>query len=581
MGCLTRFLVLSTALVPAALGSLSTPADAHAADVSLSALIAPPPTIDGVINAAEWTDAESLAFVTIPSFGDSHVGTIWVANDSTNLYVAVSISDTSLADRQLLINFDDVHNGLLDVGDDVIAFSATFVSPDLFVSEASQTSLTKALDTFGGGTTDVTVAASGNGSLNQFEFSHPLCSPDVTHDFCLVPGDTVGFNLEYHGTGSIDGWPVAHGPPLLDASGWGDIVVAVPEPSSALLVTSALLMLMLIQRCSRKRRPSCSSAVRFAPALRSPASIIVLILPLGMAFQPPAASAAQITHRIVLNCDVFTDIYLNCDHDTGEVQSEGPVFVHLEDVVINASSAAAAAITYGRVGVLSQSAGSAGGFAQAGIAQAAALGGWSDTITMLPTSPDLFFRTGIARVQLGYSGAVTTTTGGFFAQASSDFLFCFQGGFSNVCINRGTLSESTVDGLGRGPAYGGDPPTGTLEPLVIFTYGVPFPIGMTGAAGTWSGAVSGVLPGTTSNAAASSAFLRTFSWLGFVEVVDDQGNLVTDYRVTSETGIDWSQPVPEPSMRVLLATALAALAGLARTGRRRGRRGVHRLVEDH
>jgi hypothetical protein len=34
------------------------------------------------------------------------------------------------------------------------------------------------------------------GNLNHFELKHPLCSGD-SRDFCLHPGDRVGFRLEY------------------------------------------------------------------------------------------------------------------------------------------------------------------------------------------------------------------------------------------------------------------------------------------------------------------------------------------------------------------------------------------------
>jgi hypothetical protein len=44
--------------------------------------------------------------------------------------------------------------------------------------------------------TDGDGAASRVDNLNHFELRHPLCSGDV-HDFCLHPGDMVGFRLEY------------------------------------------------------------------------------------------------------------------------------------------------------------------------------------------------------------------------------------------------------------------------------------------------------------------------------------------------------------------------------------------------
>jgi hypothetical protein len=51
-------------------------------------------------------------------------------------------------------------------------------------------------DLIGGGTLDGSGSASRVGELNHFELKHPLCSGDAL-DFCLQPGDTVGFRLEY------------------------------------------------------------------------------------------------------------------------------------------------------------------------------------------------------------------------------------------------------------------------------------------------------------------------------------------------------------------------------------------------
>jgi hypothetical protein len=51
-------------------------------------------------------------------------------------------------------------------------------------------------DVDGNGTSDGTGAASRVGNLNHFEIKHPLCSGDSL-DFCLQPGDVVGFRLDY------------------------------------------------------------------------------------------------------------------------------------------------------------------------------------------------------------------------------------------------------------------------------------------------------------------------------------------------------------------------------------------------
>ncbi len=51
-------------------------------------------------------------------------------------------------------------------------------------------------DVDNGGTIDGSSVASRVGNDNHFELAHPICSGDSL-DFCLKPGDTVGFRLEY------------------------------------------------------------------------------------------------------------------------------------------------------------------------------------------------------------------------------------------------------------------------------------------------------------------------------------------------------------------------------------------------
>ena len=52
---------------------------------------------------------------------------------------------------------------------------------------------------------------------------------------------------------------------------------------------------------------------------------------------------------------------------------------------------------------------------------------------------------------------------------------------------------------------------------------------------------------------------HTLTWLGISEVRDLNGNVVTDYSLTSASGTDWIQPVPEPG-------AFAALVALGCLG---------------
>jgi len=77
---------------------------------------------------------------------------------------------------------------------------------------------------------------------------------------------------------------------------------------------------------------------------------------------------------------------------------------------------------------------------------------------------------------------------------------------------------------------------------------------------SWDSTASGA-------ATASGDFAHTLTWGGFTEVRDAQGNLVTHYTLTSDSGTDWSKPVPEPGTLPLVG---AGLAGLAISRRRPG-----------
>lgn len=53
-------------------------------------------------------------------------------------------------------------------------------------------------------------------------------------------------------------------------------------------------------------------------------------------------------------------------------------------------------------------------------------------------------------------------------------------------------------------------------------------------------------------------------WEGILEVRDSSGNLVADYSVTSGSGVDWSQPVPEPGFALATWLGSAVLLGTKR-----------------
>ena len=196
--------------------------------VSLSAWASNPPTVDGVIDTAvEWVLADSETFI----IGADYSGTLYVMNDDTNLYLAVEIADddfgTNASTRDSpVFYFDNDHDGLgPEIGDDsVLCSSFSFVSFDQFYQDPSW-----AWDSLNLGTADGTVAATGDGTHNYFEISHPLNSTDDDHDFSLTLGDTVGFMMRYVDNNAFVGaWPVGASP-YLDPSNWHEIEIASPS----------------------------------------------------------------------------------------------------------------------------------------------------------------------------------------------------------------------------------------------------------------------------------------------------------------------------------------------------------------
>jgi hypothetical protein len=139
-----------------------------------------------------------------PSGSAPFTVTLRVMNSRHDLYLGITINDDEFSTvgtwlpqgDGFRIDFDNDHSGtLFALGDDVLDVSAG--SPqfgDAYIYSAPTKSARS--DVQGGGTADGIGAASRVGGLDHFELRHPLCSGDSL-DFCLHPGDVVGFRLEY------------------------------------------------------------------------------------------------------------------------------------------------------------------------------------------------------------------------------------------------------------------------------------------------------------------------------------------------------------------------------------------------
>jgi hypothetical protein len=214
--------------------------------VELMAFTSNPPTIDGIMSAGEWDDADTIDFVSPHTGGApapiSH--TLYVMNDLDNLYLAIKRYDyyTSGSADWITFIFDNDDDGLLEIGDDVLKLQHTSSTPaqgeflDMFNLGSYPTE-----DENYGGTVDGEGAMGTDGTIRIFELSHPLNSGDYgylnaeetetgPHDFSLAPGDTVGFNIvSYDDSHDLGDWPVDMSSWSADVvSGFGDITIAGP-----------------------------------------------------------------------------------------------------------------------------------------------------------------------------------------------------------------------------------------------------------------------------------------------------------------------------------------------------------------
>jgi len=166
-------------------------------------------TIDGVLSPGEWIRAGHYdLLVNVPQVGTARA-TLFVMNDSTNLYLALRF-ERSVVDpgNSLFFEFDTNNSGVLDDGDDATGFTpgvGFFDNVRTSAPPCPPGSLCGLEDTSVGGTKDGAGAFLNNGTFTVYEMSHPLNSGD-DNDFALAPRDTIDFFLSLRiigGSGEI------------------------------------------------------------------------------------------------------------------------------------------------------------------------------------------------------------------------------------------------------------------------------------------------------------------------------------------------------------------------------------------
>jgi hypothetical protein len=165
-----------------------------------------------------------------------------------------------------------------------------------------------------------------------------------------------------------------------------------------------------------------------------------------------------------------------------------------------------------------------------------------DMITI--NAPGLNGTAGFIDFSLSLHGTLSASTGNS------------QVGSGNAGYSLDISFDNVTTSFGGSQAPGG-PPNGDLLPLdasilnQAFTFGVPFRLEVDLGAGAGSGC-----DGNCFQAVGEANLQDTLNWGGISEVRDVNGDSVTSFTLSSDSGTDWTQPIPEPSVVTLIFLAL-------------------------
>lgn len=195
--------------------------------------------IDGAMSPGEWDRAGCVGFVVNLPGGSTTPALAYVMNDVRNLYIAVVLERDVLDAGSVIVEFDNDHDmgPIREEGDDIIQINSSPLAPDPISFEdqfrtykppCCANCLCGFKDVDHGGTADGAGRVANDQTVSVYELRHPLLSGDLDHDFCLVPGDVVGFTLQvriiWDGVIADTFFPVLPGQNSL----FGDILVLRP-----------------------------------------------------------------------------------------------------------------------------------------------------------------------------------------------------------------------------------------------------------------------------------------------------------------------------------------------------------------
>jgi MYXO-CTERM domain-containing protein len=191
-----------------------------------------------------------------------------------------------------------------------------------------------------------------------------------------------------------------------------------------------------------------------------------------------------------------------------------------------------------------------------GYSQAAATGGWVDTLTLTPVDPADIGKTASLTFAIDMSGTLQAVPSGngFAAFGVQPYID------DNAFVGN---QRFQVSGQGQ---YN-FPYDQTVDQITTFTtditLGTAFELGVFARA--WAGTAS-YSPGSDFISGGTVDFMNTVSWAG-ITAVTLNGNALA-YTLASASGIDWTQPftspVPEPGTWALWASGLLGIGVLRR-----------------
>ncbi len=168
-------------------------------------------SIDGTLQASEWSDATHLSFNW--AWTNSSLtggGNVWVKNNGTNLLIAVSANgktNQTLANNQysygIYLLFNDNNNGAVNNNDDAKSLtmftSSTITAWSYQDLHYNSTQGRYVLDTYTNGTSVGSFSNPNGAGIWVWEFSMRMTSI-YPEDFTLPVNGTIGFTIVYRET---------------------------------------------------------------------------------------------------------------------------------------------------------------------------------------------------------------------------------------------------------------------------------------------------------------------------------------------------------------------------------------------